>query len=82
LSEEQKNWFFPHSKTTPDWDYHKDFVGSGNKMDREYLESRLPDKFPPDGYFQKDEMDMLLARDTPLRYPPLFYIRKWALRGE
>ena len=78
MTREQREWFFPEARSKPDWSYQGDYIGSGNKNDRAYLESRLPQKFPPNGYFEEAEMDMLLGRDTPLRYPPIYYIRTTA----
>lgn len=74
LAKEQLDWFFPESRKNPNWEYKGPYLGAGNEADRQFLDKRLPKKNPPDGYFQDEELDMLLGRSTPLRYPPIYYI--------
>lgn len=76
LTPEQLEWFFPASKDKPDWTYEGDYIDFANEQDVAYLNKTFPTVYPGPSYFHKEELPYLLSLDTPLRDPPIHFIRK------
>jgi len=76
LTPEEVEWFYPASKNVPNWEYDGETISSAVNADKKYLEELLPPIHPPDSYFEEEELPYLLSMDTPLRYPPIYFIRK------
>lgn len=76
LTPEEIEWFYPVSKKVSDWTYSGETTASAVEADKIFLESILPLKYPEDSYFENEELPYLLSIDTPLRYPPIYFIRK------
>jgi hypothetical protein len=76
LTPEELEWFYPASKNVPNWEYEGVTISSAVNADKNYLAKLLPRIFPPDSYFEEEELPYLMAMDTPLRYPPIAFIRK------
>lgn len=77
LTPEELEWFYPVSKDKPDWEYSDDTTESAVEADKAFLDSILPTKYPEDSYFEEQELPYLLSMNTPLRYPPIHFIRKF-----
>ena len=76
LTPDEVEWFYPASKNIPNWEYDGETISSAVNADKKYLEELLPTIHPPDSYFDQEELPYLLSMDTPLRYPPIYFIRK------
>ena len=74
LSAADVEWFFPSQMEKPDWNYQRPAAGTYSQANREYLESRIEDDVPDQSIYDKEELDMLLARDAILRHPPIYYL--------
>lgn len=77
LTAEQLEWYYPASKNHSDWTREDDHIGKGREADIEYLEKLLPTVYPELSYFQEEEMPFLMSIDSPLKYPPIHFIRKF-----
>ncbi len=81
MTVDQINEFFPSVSKQTDiisdiTDYENDSIGSGNRANEAWLAKRIPTLHPPPDYFQEDELELLISKETPLRYPPIYYMRK------
>jgi len=77
LTPDEIERFFPVAKHSPNWNYLEEvYMGQGNVADIKYLDEILPLHYPPRSYFDEEELPFLLSIETPLRYPPIHFIRK------
>jgi hypothetical protein len=85
LSGDQLRVFFPSSSEPFDieytdkdnHEYENEYITSGMRANTMWLNRRLPTIHPPPDYFREDELELLMAQDSPLQFPPLYYIRKF-----
>lgn len=85
LSGDQLRVFFPSTSKPYDieltdkenHEYENEFMSEGLRANTIWLNKRLPTIHPPPDYFREDELELLMAKESPLQYPPLYYIRKW-----
>ena len=77
LTPEQLEWYYPASKNVQDWVYEDDHSGAGVAADKAFLSKLLPTKYPDDDYFEKEEMPLMLSTGSALRFPPIYFIRKF-----
>ena len=76
LTPEELEFYYPVSKDITDWTYEGDYIGSGNDADIKYLDQLLPTVYPDRSYFEDEELPFMLSLGTPLRYPPIYFIRE------
>ena len=76
LTPEEIEWFYPAANNVQNWEYSGETITSAVNADLAYLEKTLPEIVPPQTYFDDEELPMLFSMDTPLRYAPIYFIRK------
>lgn len=80
LTPKQLEWFFPVSKEAENWEYEGDYLDSGNKANKAYLEEHYKLIEPGDEYFDEEELPALLASEELRTHPPIYHISKYLLK--
>ena len=75
LSEAQVNWIYPEN-VRKSWDFDMDHDKDFSDLDKEFLDSLVPQITPPESYFEKEELDVLHGQDLPLSSAPIDYISR------
>jgi hypothetical protein len=78
LTPEEITWFYPAANNTPNWEYSGETITSAVNADLAYLKKLLPEIVPPETYFDEEELPMLFSMDSPLKYAPIYFIRKFS----
>ena len=76
LTPQQIEWFYPQSKSNENFDILDEALSPNTRAEEKFLQELVPEKIPPDDYFEPEETHALLGGDSPLNYPIKHFISK------